>query len=348
MKPLRDRLTLSGGAIAFLLFVLSLPSPVYGEADAGFIKQVKTKLSYFEKLLHSNSADKLLATDQGATLSKAKVLLIEAQTALEAGDPERADKLVREGFATFTNAVKKIAKKRKAVNATVETRKERYLKLHKTVNDLYLRLNALNKSANTDQQSALDTIARNLSNAEQFAAKGQHYKALDELISAQNLISTVLPNTRKPDPVVAAEPAAKKTSSTPATPPTGKKVAEIKKSAVKPATTTTKPKPAPVAKRPSPPPKKVVKVDTRTTLQKYSAELKRFQRYEALVQPTLEREDIADHEGMQLLKTVDETRLKADQAKGRAIDGNHLSALRLIRAAANELKQALIKAGAKP
>ncbi len=333
MTQLTHRLTFSSGAIAFLLLLLSLPSSVRAESDDLFIKQVKTKLSYFEKLLNSNSAEKLLAADQGAALSKARLLLLEAQQALEADDPERADALVKQGFSNFTNAVKKIAKKRKKETAAIESKKERYLKLHKTVSDLYLRLNAMNKNTGLNQQTALDAIARNLSNAEQYAAKGDHHRALEELISAQNTISTVLPKTRNSS-------AEKPRQVTPSPKP---KEVVVQKAVPKPTPPITK-------KVAAPPPteKRVAKVDTRTTLQKYSAELRTFQHYEALIQPTLERADIADHEGMQLLKTADETRLKADRARGRAIDGNYSSALKLMKEASRELKQALVRAGAKP
>ena len=347
MAQLTHRLTLSGGAIAFLLLFFFLPPFVHAEPDSALTKQVITKLDYFEKLLHSKSADQLLAANQGAALNKAKALFSQAKSSLDAGDPKEADKLIRQGFSTFTDAVKKIAKRRKAATATVETKKERYLKLHKTVNDLYLRLNAMNKSAKIKQRNALDTIARNLSNAEQFAAKGQYHQALDELIDAQNTISTVLPNTRKPSAATITTKRPEKSVPPPAPSPLQKPAKLRKIGAEKKAPVKVK-KTAPVKpNKKKPPPRRVVKRDTRTTLQKYSAELRLFQRYEALIQPTLEREGLADHEGMRLLKTTDETRLKADRARGKAIDGNYSSALQLMKQATKELKQALVKAGAK-
>ncbi len=221
-----------------LLFpVASTAAPT--DARTALAKRVEMRLEYLEKLLTSSSAERLLAARKEQVHQQARQLLDQARDAYEKGELERAEELAKRGFTTFTEAVKALsAKPAPRAETGVAAEKRRYERLHKTVNDLYLRLVALDPDPDPKRQRLLDTIAHTLSEAERQAG-GKHYRrALATLTDVQNAITRALPGSGP------AKGGAGPAVSVPAPPSKNSRVTQIAKATPAPAVTTAPPPPA--------------------------------------------------------------------------------------------------------
>ena len=308
--------------VTFILFMGLIHSAV---AQGATTAQVETKISFLETLLGSSNAAKVKQYQKGRIYAEVQSLLQQSKAALAKGDIKQADALASRGFVTFTDAVKRVSRQNQAGDQS-QHHIDQYKTRHRRINHQYLQLNAISTKPSPERQAVLDKIAHHLSTAERLAGRQHYLKALDELDEAEEALAPYLPRTQ---PAKTDRP---KTAA--AVTPTRKKPEPV---AAKPVTT--------VAPRP-PAPKKAPQ-KPRSPKELYLEELRRYQRYEARITPTLESERITEEAGLKLLNTAQATRDKADRAKGQAIDGNYTTALRILREASRELKAALASASHK-
>ncbi len=310
--------------VAFILFTASIQSAVAKGATA---TQVETKISFLETLLNSSNAAKVKQYENGRVYADVQALLQQSKAALATGDLKQADTLASRGFATFTDAVKRVSQQNRPGDQS-QHHIDQYKTRHQRINRQYLQLNAISTKPSPERQAVLDKIAHHLSMAERLAGRERYLKALDELDQAEGVLAPYLPRTQsaKIDPPKAA--------------------ATVTPSRKKPEPATTKPVTAATV-APRPPAAKKAQPKPRSPKELYFDELRRFQRYEARITPTLESDRITEEAGLKLLNIAKATRDKADRAKGQAIDGNYTTALRILREASRELRAALASASQK-
>lgn len=154
---------------------------------------LKQKLSYGNILFMSKTATRIAASDNQAAkqwLSDSKKMLGEAKTALEAGDSEKAQKLIDESMQTFNKASLLVPSE-----SVMAEQKARYEALAKEI-DHDKQLHQQNSEKVAKQKGApavvaYDTAAVNglIDKAKSQAGGGNYQNAVDSLTKAQGLIT---------------------------------------------------------------------------------------------------------------------------------------------------------------